>query len=75
MPGPGPAVRLKATIVTYNTLMSACGKAGMFDTVQDLFEDMQDKGIQPDAFTLTALITACNHEVCQQLLPAIADTK
>lgn len=48
-----------SSLVTYNTLISACGKAGMYDQVQKMFQEMQDRGIQGDAFTMCGMITAC----------------
>ena len=43
--------------VTYNTLISACAKAGRYARAQALHADMVAAGIPGDAFTLTALIT------------------
>ena len=39
--------------------MSACGKAGMFDTVQELYETILRLGISPDIFTLAAMLSVC----------------
>lgn len=43
--------------VTYNTLISACAKAGLYARAQRLHAEMQAAGIPDDVFTLTALIT------------------
>ena len=48
-----------SSLVTYNTLISACGKAGMYDQVQRIHADMLAKGIRGDVFTMCGLITAC----------------
>lgn len=50
---------LKPTIVTFNTLISACAKGSLFEVALQLYEEMQRQGIQPDVITLSALITAC----------------
>lgn len=52
-----------SSLVTYNTLISACGKAGMYDQVQNIHAEMQAKGINGDVFTMCGLITACER-VC-----------
>jgi pentatricopeptide repeat protein len=43
--------------VTYNTLISACAKAGLYAKAQQLHGQMQAAGVPDDVFTLTALIT------------------
>ena len=43
--------------VTYNTLISACAKAGLYAKAQQLHGQMQAAGEPDDVFTLTALIT------------------
>jgi pentatricopeptide repeat protein len=43
--------------VTYNTLISACAKAGRYAKAQELHAAMVDAGLADDVFTLTALIT------------------
>lgn len=39
--------------------MSACAKGSMFDTVLELYEALPRYELQPDIFTLTALLTVC----------------
>lgn len=51
--------RLKPTLTTVNTLMSACAKGSMFDTVIELYEALPRYDLQPDIFTLSALLTVC----------------
>ena len=38
--------------MTFNTLISACGKAGKYDEALQLFAKMGDRGLQPDNFTV-----------------------
>ena len=42
--------------VTFNTLISACGKAGRNDAALRVRSEMQAKGVREDVFTLTGLI-------------------
>ena len=53
---------MQPTLVTYNTLMNACAKGGLYYTVLELYEDMLQQGLGPDVITLTALITACKQQ-------------
>ena len=39
--------------------MSACAKGAMFDTVLELYEAFPRYHLQPDIFTLAALLTVC----------------
>lgn len=52
----------QATIVTFNTLMSACAKAGMYSKVGYLYKALRERGFTPDIFTLSALIQACKQQ-------------
>lgn len=47
------------TLVTYNTLISACAKGGLLDTAEQLLADMEARRLTPDVFTLSALIRGC----------------
>ena len=47
------------SLVTFNTLMSACAKAGLYNRVGQLFRDLRERDITPDVYTLAALIQAC----------------
>jgi pentatricopeptide repeat protein len=49
---------VKPSLVTFNTLISACGKAGKYSEALDLYERMQQSGLDPDSFTICSLITA-----------------
>jgi pentatricopeptide repeat domain-containing protein 1 len=45
--------------ITYNTVISALGKAGRYDDVVRLHREMQKAGVPDDVFTLTGILTAC----------------
>ena len=47
------------SLVTYNTLMSACAKVGYYNRVAELFRALQECSLSPDVYTLSALIQAC----------------
>lgn len=51
---------LAPTRVTYNTVLSACAKAGMHERAMQLYREMQAQHLQPDIFTLTSLLNACD---------------
>ena len=44
------------TVVTYNTVISACAKGGMWAEARQLADSMAAEGIAKDAFTLSALV-------------------
>ena len=50
--------------VTYNTMISACAKAGLYARAQKLHAEMQAAGVADDVFTLTGLITGVCVCVC-----------
>lgn len=58
--GAGTNGRLHLSLVTYNTVLSACAKAGMFDRAMQLYKQMKAERLHPDIFTLTSLINACD---------------
>jgi pentatricopeptide repeat domain-containing protein 1 len=49
---------VEPSLVTFNTLISACGKAGQFSEALELHAKMQARGLKPDNFTVCSLITA-----------------
>ncbi|KAK9787881.1 hypothetical protein WJX73_008405 [Symbiochloris irregularis] len=51
---------LAPTLVTYNTVLSACAKGGMHERAMQLYHEMQAQQLQPDIFTLTSLLHACD---------------
>lgn len=57
---------LQPCLITYNTVLSACAKAGMYDKAMEMYQDMQQQQLIPDIFTLTSLINACD-QVCWHL--------
>ena len=49
--------KIEPNVVTWNTLIDACHRAGDLDTALDAFHRMKELGIQPDARTYTSLIS------------------
>eukprot|EP00971_Amphidinium_carterae_P275162 5459587-Amphidinium_carterae.2 len=47
---------MEVDIVAYNTVISACARAGEFEKVWDLFEQADGKGLEPDVHTYSALM-------------------
>lgn len=43
-------------VVVYNTLINGFGRAGRINIAKDLFEEMCQLGVNPDARTLTAIL-------------------
>lgn len=52
------------TLVTYNTVISACAKGGMWAEARQLADSMAAEGIAKDAFTLSALVRALSDGNC-----------
>ena len=52
---------LQPNVITYNALISACGKGRMVEVALQLFDDMRQHGVQPDVITYNALISACGN--------------
>lgn len=50
--GAGTWGYVEPSAVTFNTLISACGKAGKYDEALQLFAKMTERGLQPDNFTV-----------------------
>jgi len=47
---------VEPSLVTYNTVISACAKAGLWPDARRLADEMAEAGIAPDVFTLCALV-------------------
>lgn len=45
-------------LVSYNVVISACGKAQQPKKAMLLYQEMMENGVKPDSFTCTGLITA-----------------
>lgn len=45
-------------LVSYNVVISACGKAKQPEKAMSLYQEMEENGVKPDSFTCTGLITA-----------------
>ena len=52
------------TLVTYNTVISACAKGGLWAEAKQLAESMAAEGIPKDAFTLSALVRSLSGGGC-----------
>jgi pentatricopeptide repeat domain-containing protein 1 len=58
-PLPRPAPQgIQAEVRTYNTIITACSKAGQAEEGLKLYDRMVATGIRPSATTYTALISA-----------------
>ena len=51
--------RVRPNIITYNSLISACEKAGRLDQALAVFDKLLASGLDPDVITYSALISAC----------------
>ena len=54
------SARAAPNAITFNTLISAAAKAGHLEEAVARLDAMVGKGLRPDAFTLSALMTACD---------------
>lgn len=50
---------LERSVITYSSLISACEKAGRWETALQLFDEMLRDGCTPNTVTYNSLITAC----------------
>ena len=48
----------RPNVVTYNSLIGACGQGGALDKAAEVFEHMVSHGCRPDAVTFSVLIAA-----------------
>jgi pentatricopeptide repeat protein len=55
-------------VITYSSLISACEKAGRWETALQLFDEMQRDGCTPNTVTYNSLITACGQGECSSRL-------
>ncbi|BDA43178.1 Pentatricopeptide repeat-containing protein At5g02860 [Coccomyxa sp. Obi] len=53
------AARIRPDVVAFNAAIGAAGKAGSWERVIRLYEDMQQLGVTPDVWTFSALMAAC----------------
>lgn len=50
-----------ATVVSWSSIIGACASHGHGDDALKLFSQMKERGITPNSFTFTAVLTACRH--------------
>ncbi|XP_061354032.1 putative pentatricopeptide repeat-containing protein At3g01580 [Gastrolobium bilobum] len=48
-------------VITYNTMISACGAHGLGEKGLEFYEDMKVAGIRPNKVTFISLLSACSH--------------
>jgi pentatricopeptide repeat domain-containing protein 1 len=52
-------MNIQKTVVTYNTVISACARAGEVSTAKNLLQKMKRAGISPNIYSFNAVMTAC----------------
>ncbi|TKY52395.1 Pentatricopeptide repeat-containing protein mitochondrial [Spatholobus suberectus] len=48
-------------VITYNTMISACGAHGLGEKGLAFYEQMKEAGIRPNKVTFVSLLSACSH--------------
>ncbi|KAK7392169.1 hypothetical protein VNO78_20599 [Psophocarpus tetragonolobus] len=48
-------------VITYNTIISACGAHGVGEKGLEFYEQMKEEGIKPNKVTFISLLSACSH--------------
>ncbi|XP_058742726.1 putative pentatricopeptide repeat-containing protein At3g01580 [Vicia villosa] len=48
-------------VITYNTMISACGAHGLGEKGLTFYEQMKEAGIKPNKVTFISLLSACSH--------------
>ncbi|KAL5766732.1 hypothetical protein ACOSP7_017349 [Xanthoceras sorbifolium] len=48
-------------VASWNAMIGCYGKHGIFDASMELFEKMQEEGMQPNEVTFIAVLSACSH--------------
>lgn len=54
---------MKPDVVSYNTVMDACGKAGEYLKALELFALMEDMGVRPDRVSFNTAMDACTRAI------------
>lgn len=52
-------LEIPKTVVTYNTVISACARAGEVSTAKNLLLKMKQSGVQPNIISFNSVMTAC----------------
>lgn len=50
---------MERSVITYSSLISACEKAGQWETALRIFNEMQQDNCVPNTVTYNSLVTAC----------------
>ena len=53
---------IRPNVVSYNAMLSVCGKCGRVEEAISLFEEMKEEGVEPDHFTYSILISTCESQ-------------
>nr|KYP57618.1 hypothetical protein KK1_003883 [Cajanus cajan] len=52
---------MERNVITYNTMISACGAHGLGEKGLAFYEQMKEAGIRPNKLTFISLLSACSH--------------
>ena len=50
--------KCKPNICTYTALINAFARGGLYEKAEEIFEQMQEVGLEPDVYTYNALMEA-----------------
>ena len=51
---------LQSDVITYNSVISACGKGRKAERASQLFYEMRQQGLQPNVITYNSVVYACD---------------
>lgn len=52
-------LHIQKTVVTYNTVISACARAGEVGTAKNVLAKMKQSGVKPNIISFNSLMAAC----------------
>ena len=58
-----PRLKMERSVITFSSLISACEKAGQWQTALRVFGDMRLDNCEPNNVTYNSLIAACGQGV------------